>query len=127
MIALSPATRRGIFHNLIARDTKEDAEHKRERDVDRVEEVTMYRCTECDELHDDEDDAFDCCAPDGGVDGLHDQEAPDTCPVCGQDFMSARDAVDCCLWKDIDAPTRWRMADQVDAGATWAQVLGASA
>lgn len=127
MISLSPAARRGIFHHLIARDTKEAAEQKRERDLDRVEEVTMYRCTECDQIHHDEDDAVDCCAPDA-VAELHDQEAPGTCPVCGQDFMSARDAADCCLWKDLDAPTRWRMADQVDAGSTtWSQLLGVSA
>ncbi len=127
MIALSPASKRGIFHTLIARDTKEAAEHKRERDLDRIEQVTMYRCLECQDLYDDEEDAIQCCAPESDVIGLHDQEAPTICPVYGQDFISARDAADCCLWKDIDATTRWRMADQVDAGAPWTQVLGVSA
>lgn len=121
MIQLSPAARFGIFHNLIAQDTPESAEDKRQRDLDRVREVVMYRCTECDELHDDEDDAADCCAPD--VD-LHDEEAPSRCPVCAAKYSSPHEAVDCCLWKDVDAPTRWRMASQIDAGATWAEVLG---
>ena len=126
MIQLSPAARRGIFHTLIAQDTPEAAEGKRQRDLGRVEEVMMYRCTECREIHDDEDDAADCCAPDA-VEGLHDEEQATHCPVCALKFNSARDAADCCLWKDIDAPTRWRMADQVNAGATWAEVLGAIA
>jgi len=125
MIQLSPAARRGIFHNLIAREGHQDyAEIKRDRDLDRVEEVIMYRCTVCDELHDDEDDAAECCAPAGEVEGLHDEEAPSRCPVCAEKYRSPHEAVDCCLWKDIDAPTRWRMADQVEAGATWIDVLG---
>lgn len=123
MINLSPAARRGIFHNLIAQDTPESAEGKRQRDLDRVEEVVMYRCTECQELHEDEDDAADCCE----VEGLHDEEAPSICPVCAAKFSSPHEASDCCLWKDIDALTRWRMADQVVAGATWAEVLGVKA
>lgn len=120
--SLSPLLRDGIFHNLIARDTNEALESRNRREKGRVVEVVMYRCAECDELHDDEDDAAECCADDA-VDGLHDEEAPDACPVCGLDHIDAYSAADCCLWKDIDAPTRWRMADRVEAGESWSQVL----
>lgn len=126
MIHLSPATSRGIFHHLIAQDTPEAAEGKRNRDLARVKEVTLYRCTESQELYDDEDDAVACCAEDA-VEGLHDEEQASRCPVCASEFTSPREAADCCLWKDIDAASRWRMADQVDAGATWLQVLGVAA
>lgn len=119
MIQLSPAARRGIFHNLIACDGQRN-KTDRDRDGRRIEEVVMYRCPECRELHDDEDDAIDCCE----VEGLHDEEAPSICPVCAAKFNSPHEASDCCLWKDIDALTRWRMADNVEAGATWSEVLG---
>lgn len=85
----------------------------------RVEEVVMYRCPECSELHDWEDDAEDCCVE------THDADAPN-CPVCGEKYDSHRSASDCCLWKDLDAPTRWKIADAVRAGATWADALGLS-
>jgi hypothetical protein len=124
MIALRPLALRGIFHNLIARDTPEAAARaKRKQGNERIEEVICYKCLECSALHDDEDEAMDCCAPDA-VECLHDQEVPDQCPVCGQEATSPHEAADCCLWKDVDHVTRWKMADQVEAGATWAEVLG---
>jgi hypothetical protein len=86
----------------------------------RAEAVTMWRCTECDEVHEWKSDAEECCDPAGKPAG----SGPVSCPVCGNRFDAHRDAADCCLWKDLDAITRWRVADAVDAGATWAEALG---
>jgi hypothetical protein len=88
----------------------------------RVEEVVMYRCPVCRDLHDWESDAEKCC-----------QETPEekasgtSCPVCGMGYETHRDAADCCLWKDLDAHTRWRIADAVHAGSEWVTELGLNA
>lgn len=121
MLNLSPAARRGIFHNLIARDSDTARLASETKARRRVEEVTCWRCLECDALHEDEDEAMDCCEPAVAV---HDEEIGDHCPVCSKEYANPHEVADCCLWKDIDAPTRWRMACQVEAGSTWAQVLG---
>lgn len=84
----------------------------------RVTEVTMYRCNHCDELHDWEEDAEECCAKD-----LPPGAGDPNCPVCNCEFSDNREASDCCLWKDLDAPTRWAMADAVDEGSTWTEQL----
>jgi hypothetical protein len=81
----------------------------------------MYRCNVCRELNDDEDEAAECCTDEVET---HAEELPNWCPVCGKEATSPHEVADCCLWKDLDAPTRWKMADQVEAGATWAEVLG---
>jgi hypothetical protein len=47
--------------------------------------------------------------------------------VCGTTAETHRLAADCCLWKDIGAAERWRIADAVEAGATWADQLGVKA
>lgn len=86
----------------------------------RVEAVVMYRCPTCGELHDWEDDAEACCE-----ETAVEPSAPN-CPVCGEKYDSHRAASDCCLWKDLDAPTRWKIADAVEAGAEWADALGLS-
>lgn len=80
----------------------------------RVREITMYQCCACNENHDDEADAAECCA---------DVSETTNCPVCKRECRDHRDATDCCLWKDFDGPTRWAMADKVYAGSTWAEVL----
>lgn len=46
-----------------------------------------YRCNECLELHDDEEDALDCCRP--TVDEVF------ICPICSSEFLSESDAIDC--------------------------------
>lgn len=75
------------------------------------------------ERHDHEDDAAECCAP-AGDPWLHDQEGEILCPVCRQggnrDYHAA---ASCCLWKDLDAPARWRIADAVEAGASWDEAI----
>lgn len=81
----------------------------------RVEEVTRYLCTVCDEVHEKRSEAEACCAP--AVAGAN------SCPICNGNAVSPRHAADCCLWKDLDAPTRWAVADAVEAGSTWAEEL----
>lgn len=75
--------------------------------------VMYYECDECGEHYDSEKEAQDCCA----------EPTPECCPVCLSEAASPRDAADCCLWKDLDAATRWRMADAVENGSTWAEQL----
>ena len=123
MIALSPAARRGIFHTLIARAGIPEELEKRLRQAS-VTEVVRWRCNICRDLHDDEDDAAECCS---AAVTSHAEELPNWCPVCGKEATSPHAASDCCLWKDIDANTRWRMADQVEAGSTWKETLGVQA
>ena len=96
-----------------------------DNDEGRIESVMCWRCKECSEVHECKDDALDCCPP-LEASGKHDQDPPILCPVCGADHAEHRLAVDCCLWRDIDAPTRWRIADAVEAGADWAEAIQAA-
>lgn len=80
-----------------------------------IEGVTQYRCPQCDDLHDDEEEAETCCTS---------TAASTDCPVCGEHYQSHRDAADCCLWKDLGAIERWNIADTVEAGLSWAEALG---
>lgn len=116
MAQLSPLNRSGVFHNLIAADNQAaiDRAHGRHR---HIETVTRYLCPVCDDEHDDEDEAIECCASES------DGQGPNHCPVCGQENNSPRGASDCCLWKDIDAVARWALAARVEAGENWSEVL----
>ena len=49
------------------------------------------------------------------------------CPVCGEEADSIHQAADCCLWKNLDWPTRYRIARAIENGSTWAEELGARA
>lgn len=120
MLTLLPATRH-YLKNPAGPDECWPSADKGRRD--RVEVVTMYRCTVCETKHYSRDEAEDCCAPSG----LHDQEGFVNCPICGAGHPDHRHAVDCCLWKDIDAPTRWKIADAVELGATWEEAIGVHA
>lgn len=115
-LRLSPLNLSGLLATL--RALPDDAEAAAD---DRVEEVRMWRCLECREVHDEEEDARDCCRKAVGEPG----QSPH-CPVCNSNNPNHRDAADCCLWKDLEAPTRWRTADAVEAGSTWAEQLGAA-
>lgn len=97
-------------HLVIAEEVK--AGEKRKPEL-----VTAYRCTECSEIYEYRADAEECCPAD-------EQPQKWCCPLCSEDHSEARQAADCCLWKDYDAPTRWRMADAVEAGSNWAEQLG---
>lgn len=61
-----------------------------------MEPVKRYRCGTCDEIHDDEDGALECCPP----------EAYECycCPVCGEAHDLAEDARDCCQSADEPEP-----------------------
>lgn len=88
----------------------------------RIERVDGYRCTVCQEFYEshEKQDAIDCCAPgNSGVESI-------ACPACGAEAKDYHLAASCCLWKDLDAPTRTRIADDMDANSdtkTWAEVL----
>lgn len=53
--------------------------------------VVMYRCNKCDELHDWEDAAEECCATE--VTASPDADASN-CPICAQEWSAHRDAAD---------------------------------
>ena len=73
-----------------------------------LEWVLAYRCPECSDLYDNEDEALECCDTFGLA---HDQDAAADCPVCQQVYSDHREASDCCLWRDLDsAPAgAWQM------------------
>ena len=50
--------------------------------------VNKWRCEECDEIHDEYDDAVECCKPRVTECFL--------CPVCGSNFISEEIAIGCC-------------------------------
>lgn len=87
---------------------------------DRPHAIECWRCSECSSVYDDEFDAEECCADKSGP---HAEEGRITCPICAASATDHRDAADCCLWKDMDASTRWTMADKVEAGARWTDLL----
>lgn len=87
--------------------------------------IECWKCPDCDEVYDDEDEAVECCDDDDHLHALHDQDGVSLCPICASSNSDAREAGDCCLWKDFDAHTRWAMADRVEAGESWIDVLGA--
>lgn len=109
-----------------------------------------YVCPSCEKAHKEEYEAEECCPRDIGtiyVDEGTGKEycspeelaadsktgragAPSiptvpacTCPVCGHESSSPHESVECCLWKDLDAPTRWKVAAALEAGSTWTEEL----
>ena len=115
---LSPATRRGLFTQQIEREQRAAREDNLD---DRYEEVTAYRCTKCDELHELRVDAEECCNERKTPPGA---DLPnDHCPVCAAECYDAEGAAHHCLWHDFDHPTRVAMARKVEAGATWTEAI----
>ena len=111
---LSPFNLRGLINTMgCVVPTETSAKSK-------LRAIECWRCPECWDVHDFEDEAEECCAEAAA------KAAPSAkaCPVCAQKYDEHRAAADCCLWKDIDAHTRWRMADAVEAGSTWPAQLG---
>ena len=76
--------------------------------------TVVYQCDRCLETHVDMDDAIDCCKY---------EEDGTMCPACGTDYFDHRAAADCCMGIDLGAPVRWRIADAVKLGATWAEAI----
>lgn len=84
-----------------------------------AEPVSAWQCSNCGDLHLRRSDAEVCCQP------IHHEEAPQVCPICDAVHKDSYNAADCCLWKSLDAPTRRRIADQVEAGSTWTEAISA--
>lgn len=123
MLSLSPLNFRGL---LATQGIVQIPGVRPEKQRVRRTPIECWRCPECLDVHDDEDDAAECCEHvemKGGELPTEAQVKP-TCPVCGKGAWSFEDASDCCLWKDIDATTRHRMAAAVEAGSTWVEQLG---
>ena len=107
----------GMLTGLLSATTKETEPRQ-------AAEVTSYRCPDCGDLHEDKAGALECCAPAAST-AVHDQDVDEPCPVCATNHHDHRNAADCCLWRDLDAPTRWRIADAVEAGSTWVDAMAA--
>lgn len=84
--------------------------------------ITLYQCDACEEEYDSRNEAEDCCTEEEPDEEPDDHE-PTDCPVCGSESYDYRDATDCWMWKDLDAPKRWAIADAVEAGATWQEAI----
>lgn len=115
---ISPLNRSNMRHRQLNIE-REVARGERSPGKAKVEEVTMYRCPVCLDLHEWESDAEECCEENLTTEGA----VATDCPVCGEQYNSHRDAADCCLWKDIDALTRWRIADAVESGKSWQEAI----
>ena len=112
---LSPLNFRGLLHtmNIVGEpESPDQTRHSRRRAIE------CWRCPECLDIHDYEDEAEECCND-------ADAKAPSApaCPVCAQKYATHRDASDCCIWKDLSAQQRWQIADAVEAGGSWADQL----
>jgi predicted RNA-binding Zn-ribbon protein involved in translation (DUF1610 family) len=87
---------------------------------------TRYCCPHCDDEHDEEEDAVECCEhlhssdADTGLSQLH-------CPVCGEEAITTHGAADCCLWKDLPPAARWRIATAVEGGTEWSEAIAKEA
>jgi len=103
------------FSGLLANARAAEDPSLRER---RIEAITVYRCPDCYSDYEFETDAELCCEPE------RDDGRSTACPVCNAHWDDYHHAVDCCLWKDIDGPSRWRIAEAMEAGSTWADQLG---
>jgi hypothetical protein len=117
-LKLSPLNLSGLLADWRANEKPEHSTVAKPRR--RAIEVIKWACPVCNEQYeeDEEKDAEACCQGNGT-----DQENP-CCPVCKRQYIDHREAADCCLWKDIDALTRYRIADAVEAGSSWAEELG---
>ena len=65
-----------------------------------------WKCDHCDELHDYEEDAVDCCAPTISERWV--------CPECGDDYRTEAEAIECCEHDD-DAPPPPPTAEELEA------------
>jgi hypothetical protein len=124
MNRLSPLTRQALFSRLVFNrpgvDNNVEVEVRSTRNPHRRSaiEVTYWQCPECFDRFDDELEAEECCQ--GEERGPVCADGAETaCPVCLETTFDHRNAADCCLWKDFDAPTRWRIADAVETGSDW--------
>lgn len=122
---LSPATRRGLFNTLIEQEQRAAREKHpgKKKGSGEIVRVVRYECVACGEEYCDDDEARDCCPVEDDVRDA--SEMPVHCPVCDSLIGEGayREASDCCLWHDFDAPARWAIADKVEAGSTWQDAI----
>lgn len=122
---LSPYTQYGLSVHSTGCEADHSESSSKEKRRNKPIWVDAYKCPVCGDLHEDEDDAADCCAFREQPVAARSPHAEESvfCPVCGSAASDYRHAVDCCLWRDVDAPTRWRIADAVEAGAEWMDAI----
>lgn len=116
MASLSPLNFRGLLAQAGITPNGEGLKPQRTGSRRAVE---CWKCAECFEVYDWEDEAEECCATEAPAAG-----SSTDCPICGQASASHRDAADCCLWKDMVQAKRYECAEMVERGATWLQALG---
>lgn len=68
--------------------------------------TVKYRCNNCGDLHEFEDDAYECCRPQFTEVYL--------CPQCADLHGSEEDARLCCATPDADDPLRFTMASALE-------------
>jgi hypothetical protein len=84
--------------------------------------IECWKCPECFEVHHWEGEAEECCAVKEAAGAGSNANC---CPICAAGpWADARDAADCCLWKDMEQAKRYAAADAVKGGATWLEALG---
>jgi hypothetical protein len=54
-----------------------------------LEKLKLYKCNNCGTLHEDEDDAYECCSDIEEVDGFK-------CGECGELYEDKEEAKECC-------------------------------
>ncbi|USE78882.1 hypothetical protein NDR89_19795 [Cupriavidus gilardii] len=92
----------------------EPAQELKDERKPKPEEVVMWRCPVCLEMHDWEEDAADCCAEDEWNDDLA-SIARACCPSCRTQYETYESAVDCCMWLTNSPAERCELARQLRA------------
>lgn len=144
MATLSPLTRaRMLERRLFAAD---DGANQPETDKAGWDAAYLrFRCDACGSLSQTRWDAERCCIPEVDKVWVHPktgeefesraelaealqghEDAPALCPVCGSDNDDIDEAANCCLWRDLDVATRYRIARAVEAGADWDSAITAA-
>lgn len=108
---LSPLTMAGMNANKYLGEFVPRAEKPK------AKEIVMYKCPTCDELHEWESDAEECC------DVPPSDAFPAHCPVCAQKHTDVDSAAECCLWKDIEFGARYLIARAAESGKTWVDAI----
>lgn len=141
---LSPSTLAGLRH----RPDQEELERAplsatREELRKWAKPHLRYTCPNCNEMHKSEHGAQSCCPVDVESVYVHpttgeefdtpadlaaafcDETRPIECPVCKSTLPDVQLAADCCLWKDIGAADRYRIATAVEGGTAWLDAIAA--
>lgn len=80
------------------------------------EEIVRWRCPECWEEHEDEDDAAECCLEEEeavGCGGMLLETGQVRCPCCGTANDDYEDAIGCCMWKTHGPAERQALVQQL--------------